>query len=157
MMLLLPVSARATNAGAANKLMRDAAELEKKGDWRAAGELYWQILSRDKQAAPELRQRFLLCLRHVRLTDRHTDPTYRKRVGDLPLSKALTAYADALGKLQANYVDKDKIDLASLFRHGLAEVTLALADPTFTQAHLADVSPEAAAEFAKKFAAPWLR
>src|SRR5262245_6136779 len=99
LLLLVPAGVWGTHGGFSDKPLRDAAELEKKGDWRGAGELYWQILSRDKQAANEVRQKYLLCLRHVRLIDRHSDGVYRKRVQDLPLSKSLTAYFAAVGKL----------------------------------------------------------
>src|SRR5262245_22171518 len=139
--VLLFISARAwaTNGGFSDKLLREAADLESKGDWRGAGEIYWRLLSQDKQASAEVRQKYLLCLRHVRLTDRHTDAVYRKRVSDLPFSKSLGAYSEALGKLQSNYVDKDKIDLTSLFRHGLEELRIALFDATFQQIYLGDV------------------
>lgn len=154
---LLPVVAHATNAGAADKLLREAADLEKKGEWRAAGEIYWQIIGGKKEASAEIRQKYLLCLRHVRLTNRHSDPIYRKRVQDLPLSKALTAYLDALGKLQTNYVDKDKIDLMSLYRHGLEELNIALGDPTFRQTYLPEAEADAIAEFNGKIKATWAR
>lgn len=156
-LFLLPAAARATNAGASDKLLREAADLEQKGDWRAAGEIYWQILGRNKQASAEIRQKYLLCLRHVRLTSRHADPIYRKRVQDLPLSKALTAYLEALAKLQANYVDKDKIELMALFRHGLDELGIALGDPTFRQTYLAEADSDAIAEFSGKIKATWAR
>lgn len=154
-LLFIPLAARATNATGSEKMLREAAELEKKGDWRGAGEIYWRILGRDKQAAAAIRQKYLLCLRHVRLTSRHTDSDYRKRVQDLPLSRALTAYLETLGKLQANYVDKDKIDLMALYRHGIDELTIALNDPTFRQSYLADTESDAILEFAAKLKSTW--
>jgi carboxyl-terminal processing protease len=154
-LLLVPAIAWATNGGFADKLLREAADLEMKGDWRGAGQIYWRLLTQNKQASAEVRQKYLLCLRHVRLTDRHTDSVYRKRVNDLPFSKSLAAYAEALGKLQSNYVDKDKIDLTALFRHGLDELRMALADPTFQEIYLGDAEADAAAEFTAKIRDQW--
>jgi carboxyl-terminal processing protease len=154
-LLLVPVSAWATNGGFADKLLREASDLEKKGDWRGAGEVYWQVLSRDKQASNEIRQKYLLCLRHVRLTERHNDSVYRKRVQELPLSKSLTAYFGAIGKLQSNYVDKEKIELSALFRHGLDELGFALADPVFRQMYLSHVDEDAIIDFSSKIKEQW--
>src|SRR3954470_11351742 len=99
--LCLLSTALATTDGG-DELKREAAELERKGDWRGAAEMYWKALAGDRRSI-ELRDKYLYCLRRVRLTDRHNDPVYRKRVQDLPLAKALTAYLDAVGKIQANY------------------------------------------------------
>jgi carboxyl-terminal processing protease len=154
-LLLIPALAWATNGGFSDKLLREAAELEKKGDWRGAGEIYWRILTQDRQASGEIRQKYLLCLRHVRMTDRHSDTVYRKRVNDLPFSKSLSAYLEALGKLQSSYVDKEKIEATSLFRHGLDELRMALADLTFQQTYLGDLELEAIAEFGVKLKEQW--
>src|SRR5207248_2721694 len=101
------------------------------------------------------RQKYLHCLRHVRLTDRHSDPTYRKRVQDLALSKSLNAYLDALGKIQANYVDRDRIGLPELFRHGLEELGFALTDATFRQWQIPDVDADAIQAFVARLKEDW--
>src|SRR6266568_1282709 len=137
----MPVAALATNAGAEDRQRREATELERKGDWRGAAELYWKLLGSNRTSA-ELRDKYLYCLRRVRLADRHADPVFNKRVQELPLAKALTAYLDALGKVQANYVDRDRIGLQSLFRHGLDELGYALSDPVFRQAHMPDADDD---------------
>jgi C-terminal processing protease CtpA/Prc len=153
LLLAMPVVALATNAGE-DRARREAAEFERKGDWRAAAEAYWKLLGGNRSSA-ELRDKYLYCLRHVRLNDRHADPVFNKHVQDLPLAKALTAYLDALGKVQANYVDRDRIGLSSLFRHGLDELGYALGDPVFRQAHLPDADDDAIRTFAAKVRDDW--
>src|SRR5262245_46917711 len=153
-LLAIPAVARATNAGADDRQRREAAELERKGDWRGAAEIYWKLLGANRNSS-DLRDKYLHCLRRVRLTDRHADPVFNKRVQELPLAKALTAYLDALGKIQANYVDRDRIGLPSLFRHGLDEFGYALNEPAFRQAHLPDADDEAIRAFAAKARDDW--
>src|SRR5438132_6761057 len=118
-MLLFPLTGRAANVAGTDKQMQEAAALERKGEWEKAGEIYLQILARDKNAP--VRQKLQVCVRHIQLAARHRDVLYLKRVRELTPSQALAAYLDALGKLQANYVDRDKIAVTALFRHGLQE------------------------------------
>lgn len=153
LLLLFPAASFATTAGS-DELKREAADLERKGDWRGAAEAYWKALAGDRRST-ELRDKYLYCLRRVRLTDRHTDPVYRKRVQDLPLAKALTAYLDALGKIQANYVDRDRIGLPALFKHGLDEIGYALGDPTFRQLYLSEATDDAIRHFATQMRDEW--
>src|SRR5262245_40251187 len=153
LLLALPAAARATNAGE-DRQRREAAELERKGDWRGAAEAYWKMLGANRTSA-ELRDKYLFCLRRVRLADRHGDPVYRKRVQELPLAKTLTAYLDALGKIQANYVDRERIGLPALFHHGLDEFGYALSDPIFRQAHLPEATDEAVRAFAERVRDDW--
>ena len=151
--LLFPLTARAVNVAGTDKQVQEAEALERKGEWEKAGELYLQILARDKNAP--VRTKLQVCARHVQLAARHRDPLYLKRVRDLSPSQALTAYLDALGKLQANYVDRDKIAITTLFRHGLEEFGFALTDPAFQQAHFTDIKPEEVRSFAARLAEEW--
>jgi C-terminal peptidase prc len=153
-LLSLPSLVGATNAGNDERSMQEAAELERKGQWRAAAEAYWKFLGQNRNSA-DARQKYLNCLRHVRLTDRHSDGRYRQRIQDLPLSKSLNAYLDAIGKIQANYVDRDRIGLPELFRHGIEELGLALADPTFRQWQIPDADDDAVKAFAARLKEEW--
>jgi C-terminal peptidase prc len=154
LLLLQTNVARATNAGNEDRVMREAAELQLKGDWRGAAEAYWKILTSDRRSA-EVRDKYLYCLRRLRLTDRHTDPVYRKRIRELALSKSLAAYLDALGKIQTNYVDRDRIGLMDLFRRGLEEFGLALLDPVFRRSEMPDANDEAVVAFATRLRNDW--
>jgi len=141
--LLLAVSvANATNITSPNKLRKEAEALERKGEWQQAGEIYLRLLAQDKNS-PDLRGKILICLRHIQQKRRHTDPQYLERIRELPLSRALNAYLDGLGKLQANYVDREKIDLAALFQRGLEELKFALDEPAFRKEHFKDSDADA--------------
>ena len=110
--LLFPSAVRAANVDGTDKQIQEAESLERKGEWEKAGELYLKILARDKDAP--VRRKLQVCARRVQLTARHRDSTYLARVRELSPSQALAAYLDALGKLQANYVDRDKIEVVAL-------------------------------------------
>ena len=144
--LLFPLTGRAANVAGTDKQIQEAAALERKGEWEKAGELYLQILARDKNAP--VRQKLQVCARHVQLAARHHDSLYLRRVRELTTSQALTAYLDALGKLQTNYVDRDKIGVTALFRQGLEEFGFALADATFRQAHFGEAKSDEIRAFA---------
>jgi carboxyl-terminal processing protease len=106
------------------------------------------ILPREKNAS--VRPKIQICSRHLQLAARHRDLVYLKRVRELTPSQSVNAYSDALGKLQANYVDRDKIGVTALFRQGLEEFGFALSDPTFRQAHLPDAKPDEIVVFAAR-------
>jgi C-terminal peptidase prc len=139
---------------ARDQLRQEAEEFEKKGEWERAAEVYWRIFSQD-QKAPGIGQKLLLCLRHVQQARRHQDRIYREQVRALPFSKSLKGYAEALQKLQANYVDRDKTAITSLFQQGLDEFIFALHEPVFRQQYLADVDPEPIHTFELRLKEEW--
>ncbi|MFL5342005.1 MAG: S41 family peptidase [Gemmataceae bacterium] len=150
--LLCPGAARAANAGDRDQLRRDAEAFERQGEWDRAGEIYLRMLADDRSSAL-LRKKVLLCARHVQLINRHRDHLYLERVRGLTVSQALNAYLDALGKLQANYVDR--LTLGGLYDAGLEEFGFALNDAAFRQEHLPDATPEAIANFARQMREEW--
>src|SRR4029077_18625265 len=81
------------------------------------------------------------------------DRLYLERVRGLTISQALNAYLDALGKLQANYVDR--ITLGALYGSGLEEFGFALNDPAFRQEHLSDADSDAIADFSRQMREEW--
>ena len=129
------------------------ATLEARGQWAKACELYEQILRQDRTLA-EVKARYQDCLRRSHLTRRHRDPAYKRQVEQLTLARALDVYAEVLAKLQTYYVVRKKADLAPLFRQGLEELRLALADEGFVQEHLAGRRPAAAGATAAAPAVP---
>ncbi|HLW68636.1 MAG TPA: hypothetical protein VKS79_25180, partial [Gemmataceae bacterium] len=132
-----PVFVFAANV-ARDQLRQEAEEFEKKGEWERAGEIYWKIFSLD-QKSPGVRQKLLFCMRHVQQARRHRDPVYREQVRALSFSKSLRGYTEALQKLQANYVDRDKVSIHALFQHGLDEFMFALNEPVFRHQYLAGI------------------
>jgi C-terminal processing protease CtpA/Prc len=148
-----PVFLFAANV-ARDQLRQEAEELEKKGEWERAGEIYWRIFSQDQQS-PVVRQKLLLCMRHVQQARRHQDPAYREQVRALSFSKSLKGYAEALQKLQANYVDRDKVTILPLFQHGLDEFIFALNEPVFRQQYLVGVDNATIESFAIRLKDEW--
>jgi carboxyl-terminal processing protease len=114
-----------------------ASDLEKQGRWSAAAEVYWKLLRRQPMN-PLARHRYLHCLRHLRLRDRHVDPVYRKQVRELTLSRSLHLYGEALSLIHSQYVDR--VPVAVLFHLGLEELRLAFREEVFRREHAPDAS-----------------
>jgi C-terminal processing protease CtpA/Prc len=153
-LLFTPLRAGAANGVTPDRLRQEAEDAERKGEWDRAGELYLKILAADRQT-PAIHSKLLLCSRHAQLANRHRDRIYLERVQALTMSQALNAYLDALGKLQANYVDREKVEVTEMFRHGLEEFGFALNDATFRQEHLAEFEATAIREFLEKTKDEW--
>ena len=116
--------------------------------------MYEQIPARDRKGS-EFQEHFQNCLRHVRQLRRHHDPSYRTQVLSLSWSDGLEVYGEILTKLQLNYVDRAKIDVARLFRQGLEELRLALDDDTFCDDYLPGARPEAVRAFQLELSTDW--
>jgi carboxyl-terminal processing protease len=132
----------------------EAKEFERLGQWERACEAYAKLLAENRQQ-PELRDRLQQCVRHLHQARRHRDPVYRTKVLALPVSQALDVYAEVLGKLHAQYVDRDKVPIDRLYRNGLDEFRAALAEPTFRQDQLAGVEPNALATLRDRLRDEW--
>ncbi len=126
-----------------------AQECERKGQWLQACTLYDQVLRTDRQNA-EVREHFQFCLRRLNQQRRHRDAGFVKAVAGRPFSQTLDAYEEVLLRLQANYVERDRISLTSLFQHGLRELRYALEDNAFLKQNLPDVPAEKVRAFARR-------
>ena len=75
----------------------------------------------------------------------------------LALSQAdvLALYREVLAKVQAHYVDPDKVSPARLFRQGLDEFLAALTDPNFLTRYLNGVDEAAVAKFRTDIQKAW--
>jgi C-terminal peptidase prc len=155
--LLITFGGTALGATAPEPAERDrveARDCEQNGDWERASECYLRLLADDRNQ-PELRERLALCLRHLHLSHRHNDPSYRSHVAALPLSHAVTLYAEVLTTIQQNYVNSGQATIGKLYRHGLDELRFALADPTFLREQMAGVDPGAIAELRRRIDNWW--
>jgi carboxyl-terminal processing protease len=132
----------------------EAEAFERQGRWDRAGEAYLKLLGLDRNQ-PAVRERLVLCLRHVQLARRHADPAYRQQVAQLPLPRALALYGEAAGKLGQHYVDRDRATPARLVRRGVEELSLALTDETFRRAHLSGAAPETLLAYAAHLRQTW--
>lgn len=135
-------------------LLRQADQLERQGHWAEATERYDQLPPRDRNS-PDLRRHYLLCLRHVHQAQRHGDPTYRQQILTLDLAAASRAYDEVLAKIQATYVDR--ADPEQLFRQGLDELDMALADDAFRRDYLPGVSAAVIEAFRQQLGQSWGR
>src|SRR5262249_23514050 len=89
------------------------------------------------------RERYRYCQRRAQQVNRFDDPTYRQQIIGLSLDKAIQVYGEVLAKLQAEYVEQNKVQAALLFKHGLGELRFALTDGSFYRLFLQGNVPEA--------------
>src|SRR5438128_2675488 len=139
---------------ALQQLLQQAKQLEEEGQWAKAVQLYEQLPARDRNLTG-VTERFQNCLRRVHQLRRHQDSTYRDQILTLSWHDGLEVYGEVLAKLQLNYVNREKVDLARLFRQGLEELRLALYDATFCQEHLPGTSLEVVRAFQAELPAYW--
>src|SRR5262249_10830786 len=124
------------------------------GQWLKACELYQRLLGRERNL-PEVRERFLHCLRRAQQFRRHRDQSYHQQVADLSLPAALEAYGELLTKLRASYVDRARMELPQLVREGLEEFRLALEDEAFCRENLGSVSADTVRAFQAQLTPTW--
>lgn len=68
---------------------------------------------------------------------------------------ALALYAEVLVKVQAYYVDADKVSTSRLLRQGLDEFLAALSDPNFVERHLKGIDEAVVAKFRSDIQKAW--
>jgi len=146
--------ARAVDAKS-DLLRRQAEQSEKAGKWEQASALYADLFGHDRGQFDSLRDRYQTCLRHVYQSRRHHESAFRQRVLSRDISGALKVYEEVLSKLQANYFQKDRVDLSQLFRHGLKELEMDLEDGYFCREYLASASAGAVQEFRGQLKEKW--
>lgn len=130
--------------------LRDrAADCEQRGQWTQACAWYGRLLKGAPDSV-ELREHFQNCLRHAAQLRRHRDPDFVKNLRGRGLPEALDVYEEVLYRLLGNYVERDKIRLAALVRHGLEELRFALEDDAFLRENLAEASPGRVRAFAER-------
>ncbi len=146
--------ARAVDGGDGQSIRVQAAALEAAGLWQRAFDLYDQILARDPRS-PQVRRRYRICLRHVLARRRHDDSTFTEQVAAQGLSASLAVYGEVLTRLQTTFVDPDRVLPSRLFRSGLDELSMALADPAYRAVNIPSASDAAVAGFRARLAGPW--
>jgi carboxyl-terminal processing protease len=131
-----------------------AAKFEKAHDWARACTYYAYLLGKDPNQA-DVRERLQTCLRHYHRVRRHQDASFRQQVLTLDLASALKLYGEVLGRLQAEYVEEEKVALNRLFHRGLEELRLALEDETFRRAYAPDAKPQSVRDFLTRLKKTW--
>ncbi len=117
------------------RLVKEARDLEKNGQWDEARVIYEHLLGQPDHGL-RIRERYHEALRRCWQTYRHQDTSYRKEVLTVEFSQALRIYSVVSNTLLHSSLDKKKIDSARLFRKGLDELDAALADPQFIREHI---------------------
>jgi carboxyl-terminal processing protease len=113
-----------------------AQDLEGQHKYVQACQVYDEIARRDRTST-EAREGYLRCLHIIHLERRHQDDSFRtKLLGLKRPSDALDVYEKVIVALRDNYLDKDKVDVASLFLQGLAEFRFAFSDEVFKKQYL---------------------
>ena len=135
-------------------LVKVARGHEKALRWDEALQTWSQVQIADRMNA-EAREAIPRVVRHLLQAHRHRDPAFLERLLAMSQADALALYAEVLVKIQAHYVDADKVSTARLFRQGLDEFLAALADPNFTARHVKGVDESAVARFRANVQRAW--
>jgi len=108
-------------------------------------------IARSDRTSIEAREGYLRCLRIVHLERRHQDESFRTKLLALKRpSDALDIYEKVLVALRDNYLDKDKVDVASLYQQGLLGLHFALLDDVFQKEYLAEVPEKDIKDFSNR-------
>jgi carboxyl-terminal processing protease len=121
------------------QLLDRAKACEDKGRWTEACAWYDQVLKTDHTQV-QARERYSVCLQRAHQLRRHRDSGFVKSIASRRLPEALEIYEEVLGRLQANYLERDKIQMGDLFRRGLLELRFAIEDEAFLQEQMGSVS-----------------
>jgi len=112
-------------------LLREAQDLQEKGEYARAWVKYHQIRKAEHNPPREVTEGAQFCLRRVQQARRLRDKPAQDLLADLPTSKALTVYIKVLKDLQKTYFEGSKVTPGDLFQYGVQEMRLALEDDAF--------------------------
>jgi carboxyl-terminal processing protease len=135
-----------------NDPLRQAQVCENNGQWLDACRLYDEMI-RKERGNLEAREGYHRCLRQYQIKCRHTDRVYRDTLTRLKPAAALDIYEAVLNTVSATYVDRSKVDINALFKHGVQELRYALNQHTFVNEHLKEASPAVLEDFKNRLAA----
>jgi len=138
----------------ADELVKIARGHEKAQRWEEAIQAWFRVLSVDRANA-DARDAIPKDVRHALQAHRHRDAAFLERVLALSPADALALYREVLIKVQAHYVDADKVTVQRLFRQGLDEFLAALSDANFRSRHLRGVDEGVVAKFRADIQRAW--
>jgi hypothetical protein len=122
--------------------------------WEDAFQTWMKVLAADR-AYPDARERLATCLRNALQVHRHRDPAMLARVMAMSQAEALALYGEVLTKVQAYYVDPEKVTTIRLFRQGLDEYLAALGDPAFLDRHSKGTDKAVVSKFRQNMQTAW--
>jgi carboxyl-terminal processing protease len=148
------LKARVVQAADADKILAEAEETEKAGQYENALELYLKAYTAGR-TDPEIRERIRTCFRNVSQLERHRDPSFRQFVLSLTPYDAVSVFTEAIETINKLYPDRDRATIEKLFAAGLDELDRALIDPAFRHAFLPDVSDAIITKFRQTLRDGW--
>ena len=153
-----PSSGQTTDSGSSpvtiEQLLQTARDLRKKNRPDEAIQTCFRALSIDRtnaEALEELRK----SVRFAHQAQRYRDPSFYARVLAMSQADVLALYAEVLAKVQAQYVDVEKVGADRLFHQGLDEFLAALTDPNFTERYLKGVGETVIVRFRANLQKAW--
>jgi len=144
----------AANGPQIDKLRRDAEAFERQGEWESACDAYEKILRLERNL-PDIKQRYIVCVRRLWQSRRHHDDSYRKEVLSIEYGQAAHLYTVVRDLLLDHSLDRKQLSPARLFKKGLEELDAALADKFFCQQHIANERLYKVAEFRALMQRTW--
>jgi hypothetical protein len=143
-----------TAANTLDDLVKVARGHEKAQHWQEAIDAWLRVIAQDRMNS-DAREAIPRVARRARQADRQRDPGFLDRVLALSQADVLALYGEVVVKIQAHYVDPDKVTTGRLFRQGLDEFLSALADSNFTARHLPGADAAVIASFRSNLQRAW--
>ena len=103
------LNANLTLAAQFQNVVSEGAELESKGNWRAAVNLYEKTLKSFPEAL-QLRGRVRLCRAQLDVARRYNDSTYQKSLSDLDLMSSKAIFREVLTKNRHILLHKSRLE-----------------------------------------------
>ena len=146
----LPLAAQSTLnpnltlAAQFQNVVSEGAELESKGNWRAAVNLYEKTLKSFPEAL-QLRGRVRLCRAQLDVARRYNDSTYQKSLNDLDLMSSKAIFREVLTKIDTYFYTNP--DWKNLVKNGFWQLQLAIQNEQFRSFHKFQKNSERDAAF----------
>jgi len=105
---------------------------------------------------PDLLEELRKSVRQTLQANRHRDPQFQARIMAMTPSDVLALYHEVLVKIQAHYVDADKVTTTRLFSQGLEEYLAALGDPNFVAQHTKGMDEPILGRFRENLRKIWI-
>lgn len=116
-------------------VIKSGTELERKGMWGDALTLY-ERAQKDQPQSKVIEQKLFNARTHYDVKRRYSDPGFVQTVRNTPINTAQNILSEVLLKIETHYVSQP--EWVGLVRQGLANIDVALFDPTFKRQHIAN-------------------
>jgi Peptidase family S41 len=105
---------------------------------------------------PDLLDELRKSVRQALQANRHRDPQFQSRIMAMTAADVLALYREVLVKIQAHYVDSEKVTTTRLFAQGLEEFLAALGDPNFVAQQVKGPDESAIGRFRDNVRKAWI-